>query len=135
MCGAPVSPPPAAPSPGESEDASAPTQIVTIQGRLVVRQTGASIPLYGRSEAIIGRRPARRGVSPDVDLTEHGALEGGVSRRHARVSIREGRVLIEDLDSTNGTFVNQRQLGPGRLQPLNYGDQITLGWIDLVFER
>lgn len=60
-----------------------------------------------RSESIIGREKA-------VDLC---LLQESVSRRHARVTLEDDRVFIEDLDSTNGTFVGidrvkQRTLVP-----------------------
>jgi ABC-type multidrug transport system ATPase subunit len=48
-----------------------------------------------------------------------------VSRRHARITRRDQNFFIEDLGSSNGTFVNDQQLaGPRQLQP---GDQIRLG--------
>jgi FHA domain len=56
-----------------------------------------------------------------------GALgdDSQLSRRHARVSIDGGRLLIEDMGSTNGTFVNGDQIrGPTALSP---GDTVQLG--------
>jgi len=48
-----------------------------------------------------------------------------VSRRHARLRLEAGGFVIEDLGSTNGTFVNgQRMTGPTMLRP---GDRIQLG--------
>jgi len=48
-----------------------------------------------------------------------------VSRRHARVTVAHGAAMIEDLDSTNGTFVNgTRVSAPTRLVP---GDEFALG--------
>jgi len=57
-------------------------------------------------ESQIGRWDADGGVFPDVDLDSDDP-EAKVSRRHARISIRDGNYLIEDLGSTNGTFVNR----------------------------
>lgn len=134
MCGTSVKesapkPPPA------SRPASATTQLVTIQGRLVVQATGAAIPLYGKTQVLIGRGDPGSGTFPQVDLTDHGGKEGGVSRRHARITVQGGRVLIEDLNSTNGTRVNSKKLRPHQPHPIEYGDEITLGWVELIFER
>jgi pSer/pThr/pTyr-binding forkhead associated (FHA) protein len=51
---------------------------------------------------------------------------GGVSRRHALVTVVGVRVFVADLDSTNGTFVNGERLtaAPREVHP---GDRIGLG--------
>ncbi len=56
-----------------------------------------------------------------------------ISRRHARLFVQGNSYIIEDLGSTNGTFVNgQRLMGPNVLRP---GDVITFGErMSLVFE-
>jgi len=48
-----------------------------------------------------------------------------VSRRHARITVASGTASIEDLDSTNGTYVNGTRIsGPTRIGP---GDELSLG--------
>jgi hypothetical protein len=49
-----------------------------------------------------------------------------VSRRHARVSRSGGRWQIEDVGSTNGTWVNDRRLERGRPHPIEPGDRVNL---------
>ena len=49
-----------------------------------------------------------------------------VSRQHAKINFRDGSWSIEDLNSTNGTWVNGKRLTPGRNYPLNVGDSIAL---------
>ncbi len=47
------------------------------------------------------------------------------SGHHARVSHRDGQYLVEDLGSTNGTFLNTRRVtGP---TAMNAGDRIQIG--------
>jgi pSer/pThr/pTyr-binding forkhead associated (FHA) protein len=56
-----------------------------------------------------------------------------VSRRHARISVEGKRVVIADLESSNGTFVNRRALtGAASLVP---GDRIDTAVKELVKER
>src|SRR4030042_999250 len=53
-----------------------------------------------------------------------------VSRRHARLTFQGGKYVLEDMGSTNGTFVNgQRLSGPRVLKPgevISFGEQIML---------
>lgn len=57
-----------------------------------------------------------------------------VSRRHARFVMKEGIVFVEDLGSTNGTFLNGTRLSSP--QPLRPGDTITFGdKIVMTFEE
>ena len=54
-----------------------------------------------------------------------------VSRRHARLTRRDGRLRVEDLNSTNGTRVNGRRLEPFAPRVLAPGDAVALGDVDL----
>jgi hypothetical protein len=87
----------------------------------------------GAGGSDIGRWDADGGVFPDVDLDSDDP-EAKVSRRHARISVQNGHYVIEDLGSTNGTFVNRgRRLKSGERQPLNDGDEIIVGKTFLRF--
>lgn len=50
-----------------------------------------------------------------------------VSRQHARLTIQEGQVFIENLSRTNRTFVNNEVIPDGALYALKDGDEIGLG--------
>lgn len=85
-------------------------------------------------ESTIGRWDADNGIFPDVDLDAFDA-DAKVSRRHARVIARTGSFMVEDLGSTNGTFVNRgRRLLPGSPQALTDGDEIIVGKTFLRFK-
>jgi serine/threonine-protein kinase len=85
-------------------------------------------------ESNIGRWDADNGVFPDVDLDAYDP-DSKVSRKHARILRREDAYFIEDLGSTNGTFVNRgRRLLPGTPQVLNEGDEIIVGKTFLRFQ-
>lgn len=67
------------------------------------------------TEHIIGR-----GTEADVWVED-----GGVSRRHARITCRaDGRYFVQDLDSTNGTFLGNQRVDQTEVRP---GDRIQLG--------
>ena len=51
--------------------------------------------------------------------------KGNVSKHHCRLLSRDGEVVVEDLHSTNGTYVNGRKIGEPT--PLNPGDKIFVG--------
>ncbi|WP_433936989.1 sigma 54-interacting transcriptional regulator [Sorangium cellulosum] len=65
---------------------------------------------------VIGRDP-----TADVAIPER-----SLSRRHARFTFQRGDVLIEDLGSTNGTFLSGQRVEQGVLKP---GDEVVLGEI------
>lgn len=82
-------------------------------------------------ETYIGRWDADNGVFPDVDLDSYDD-EAKISRRHARIVHRNGGYTIEDLGSTNGTYVNRgRRLIPGNPNKLEDGDEIIVGKVFL----
>ncbi len=85
-------------------------------------------------ESTIGRWDADNGIFPDVDLDAHDS-DAKVSRRHARIVRNKGAYYIEDLGSTNGTYVNRgRRLLPGNPQILNDGDEVIVGKTFLRFQ-
>lgn len=96
------------------------------------RSAGKQFLLNG-DESQIGRWDADGGIFPDVDLDVDDP-EAKVSRRHAKIMNRGGNYYVEDLGSTNGTFINRgRRLLPGDRQPLRDGDEIIVGKTFLRF--
>jgi pSer/pThr/pTyr-binding forkhead associated (FHA) protein len=71
---------------------------------------------------------AGRGDGAAIQL----GADGYASHRHARFLRGEDGDLVEDLGSTNGTFVNGEQLAGGHL--LKQGDVITIGQTQLTYE-
>lgn len=79
-------------------------------------------------EIVVGRADAAGVVMPDVDLSDYGAAELGVSRMHMAVSYnRETEtVQVVDMDSANGVFVNGQRLAAKERRVLRDGDQLRL---------
>lgn len=79
----------------------------------------------------LGRVDPTATVFPEVDLTDEGPPAKSVSRRHARILRRENTVVLEDLGSINGTFVNGRKITPYVPVTLQDGDIMQLGRIPI----
>ncbi len=54
-----------------------------------------------------------------------------VSKFHAMITVRKGTAYIEDSGSTNGTFLNGKRLVRGASTPLQEGDVLILGAVEL----
>ena len=116
-------------SPRRGSGAAPHAKLVIHRGRSVGKEF-----LLCEDESHIGRWDADGGIFPDVDLDSDDP-EAKVSRRHARITRRSGQYYIEDLGSTNGTFVNRgRRLLPGDRQSLRDGDEVIVGKTFLKFQ-
>jgi pSer/pThr/pTyr-binding forkhead associated (FHA) protein len=117
---------------------SAPLKSVTPPHSWLVIERGRSAGkkfMLAEAESHIGRWDADGGIFPDVDLDSDDP-EAKVSRRHARITLRNGEYFVEDMGSTNGTFLNRgKRLLPGRPEPLRDSDEIIVGKTFLRFHR
>ena len=66
-----------------------------------------------------------------LDLTPYDALQHGISREHAEVHIRDNRIYLIDLGSTNGSYIHGERLKPSEPHLLQNGDDILLGRMNL----
>lgn len=96
------------------------------------------VPLTAKS-VLIGRPSKSRGISPDIDCGD----DTGVSRRQAQLTTDGQRWWVEDLQSSNGTFVGpasgplpKTPVPPGQRQELEDDDRVYVGaWTRLVVRR
>lgn len=107
-----------------------------IAARLLLPEQNVTIdltdPLFAGNSLIIGRTYGS--ARADIDLNQYcDAIEVGISRRHARL-IRQGHEwLVEDLDSLNGTYVNEVKIKPGTPVPLKNNDQVRCSLFSFQF--
>lgn len=79
-------------------------------------------------EVTVGARPVTIGRAPDNDIQIDNLA---VSSHHARVLAEENRLVLEDLNSLNGTFVNNQKI---QRVNLKQGDQILIGKHHVVID-
>ena len=106
-----------------------------LTARLLVEADNQEFDISGKDNVTIGREDAVSNIFPDIDLTEHGGEEGGVSRMHARIFVESGQYMLEDENSTNFTFLNRQKLAPKTPTALHDNDEIRLGRVLLKFKE
>ena len=96
-------------SPTQSSKAPAYTIVIHEKGGAERRE------VFESSELTVGRVQGN-----DIMLPK-----GNVSKRHARLLYRDGRFIVTDLNSTNGTYVNRRRIAQATI--VREGDRIYVG--------
>jgi hypothetical protein len=88
------------------------------------------------SDTLVGRTTPDQ-EQPDLDLGPYGAVKNGVSRRHIRLIRSSLTLMIEDLGTLNGTFLNGERLPHRQPTVLCDGDELRLGLLEIriAFER
>jgi hypothetical protein len=103
-------------------------------GFLTHRGSGIRLEIGWESTVAVGRRDPVTGIQPKVDLTGFDQ-ERSVSRRHAKLVRRSGQLyLVEDLGTTNGTFVNGERIAPGEPIEVRDGDLLRFGLVELRYQ-
>ena len=117
-----------APAPQNLTPASMPAPVPYSGPRLLLNSTGSIFRLG--DVAIVGREDA----TLQIDL--EGYPEGKyVSHRHAQITKIKEQYYVEDLGSSNHTWVNQIKLAQGQAEPLKEGDVVRFGKIELTFHE
>lgn len=76
-------------------------------------------------EYFVGRSDAS--VTADIDLGLFNGVNYGVSRRHARIFFAENAWMVEDLGSTNGSYLNRHRINQGTQRIIQNGDELVFG--------
>ncbi len=98
---------------------------------LQVLPYGTTIKLPNTGEVVFGRGSTGLPGGSFLNMEPFGGLTAGVSRRHARLFEHQGQLYLEDLGSTNGSYVNDKRLRPYEPVPIRPGDIISLGLLRL----
>jgi CheY-like chemotaxis protein/pSer/pThr/pTyr-binding forkhead associated (FHA) protein len=90
---------------------------------------GMAHPLRIRLDyrVVVGRGVKEDPQQPDVDLAPFGAEEQGVSRLHMAMHAQDDQLMITDLGSGNGTYLNHNRLKPNEPYRVSDGDHLQLG--------
>jgi len=107
-----------------------------------VRHTGDVLrirPQDAPHEIVVGRRDDKGIVIPDIDLSPYGASGMGVSRMHMviRYDRQQERLLIADMNSANGSYVNVQRMAAQEVRVLRTSDQIRLAQLvlDVAYQQ
>ncbi len=96
----------------------------TVRGREAGR-----VYALAQGETVLGNAP---GVEPGLDLAhQEGDSPRRMAARQAQIDFSAKGLIVRDLDSPGGTFVNRQRLLPGRSRTLQPGDLIQLGGVQL----
>jgi len=106
-----------------------PELVASAQSSPLASAAATFLLAYGGRRLPISEAVVTIGRSLDNDIVLD---EGTVSRRHAQLRRRYGQYVIYDLGSRSGTLVNGH---PVREAPLDDGDVVTMGEVELRFER
>ena len=94
---------------------------------LSMMENGQILPLADRAEFTLGRSAEGQPIVPDVDLSPFNAYANGVSRLHAMIKLIQDKIVIIDLGSSNGTYLNGIRLSPYVETTVVQGDLVYLG--------
>lgn len=136
-CGSPLAPllnagTPTVPVPEEAIKPTYPEQVRQLtqlhSDILVLQVLGYEKPIMvkGGVKIVLGRYSEGEST-PSIDLTPYNANLLGVSRQHAIITRPEKDYMLQDLGSTNGTWLNEDKLTPQKFYPIRNGDLVRVG--------
>ncbi|MHB8626200.1 MAG: FHA domain-containing protein [Aggregatilineales bacterium] len=99
------------------------------ESTLVIQVRGykGALEAFPRDKMIIGRGFSPVQGQPFLDLSPFDGEALGVSRYHAEIRFLNNTLVITDLDSDNGTFINEMRLYPYEIRVLHNNDELRVG--------
>ena len=90
---------------------------------------GRKIRLKINGKALLQSGDAGQIIGRESTQVEHPLAEAEVSRKHLRIWVQQGKVMVEDLQSQNGSWVNETKLSAGQPAELSAGSVLRLSSI------
>lgn len=95
---------------------------------LHVKDASEPMTILPKGRLVVGRSDNNSSVQPDIDLAPFGAIEKGVSRQHAAIELSgDDTLMVLDVGSSNGTYLNGQRLLPNQPRVLRDGDEVRFG--------
>ena len=114
-------------SPGTTNSLFAPNASVLLR----FLPLGQLLSLSMRQPLLIGRAFGAD-VEKVLDLTDYGGEEHGISRQHCQLERKGAKLMLTDLGSTNGTYLNGKALIPHKNYVVAHGDRLILGTLHIL---
>lgn len=109
------------------EEANTAERMIHLQIRGLIEK----LAFEEETEIVLGRVDLANPDPGRFDLTPFGGHERGVSRAHALLRYADNQLTVTDLNSANGTTVNQKRILPNEPLVLHDGDQLMLGSLSI----
>ena len=106
-----------APPPSAADEDNGRTRVRAALPKYVMR--GVSGPTFGKTFGVVGTLTVGRSAECDVSISSD-----EISRHHAKLQVVPDGVMVEDLGSANGTFINNQRVHGGTL--MKAGDELRL---------
>ena len=104
------------------------------KGLVLASTDGSTLEIPAKDEVVVGREDPISDVFPDLDLTDLGGMDKGVSRKHAVIHRSGSDYTVEDMGSTNGTYINKKKIQPHAPQTIKPGDELRFGKLALTLQ-
>jgi hypothetical protein len=98
---------------------------------LQIEDAAEVLILHPERYTVLGRMDVANVQQPDIDLTPYGALAKGVSRLHAVIYRGANSLMLFDLGSSNGTYLEEVRLSKDEPHSLHNGDAVRLGYMQM----
>lgn len=100
--------------------------------KLIIPKSDVSISYNVNKTMRIGRASPHDIEKPDIDLNPYESIKT-VSRNHATISISNGTMMLTDIGSSNGTFVDGKRLKPNIAAKIQSGTMVRFGALIIQF--
>lgn len=98
---------------------------------MIIGSLARSVTLLPEDIVTLGRGDESKTGAVDVNLSTHDAFSRGVSRVHAALRLDRDMLMIQDLGSSNGTFVNGQRVSGDQWRVVRNQDELRLGSLSI----